>query len=473
MTLMITPLPDGTVRIGSVPLAAAYIAEVHLPGVTVLIDPSDPEPTSHAVVYEPEVAQETVATLFGTDAAEALSRGVAAAVPEIDSPELKRLTHLGWLTWLDRYRPVPLDLGLLDLERTVTRAEFPDDEPELSEPAQVAAVVDAARHLRENPAAPLAGKLRDLLRSAFLQLPASDADRPEVAHERDLLQLADEWGSAAVDSADLTWLAEQLTPVPAVNLGGGHRAIVGGASLDWRRVPRQLLPAPEESVWFEVAIDHVEVTIAAPPSARPHPAFAAPPHSALAPPSHPASAPPSHPASAAPPHPASAAPPHPAFASVADLPARLAASLRSSDWPLPLAEGELAFDPASGGWRGDLPIVPAAVQLAARAGALDMDVRSQALTWVAPNQRRAREAAARRWASRGLVAQRLARAGDDDPALAAAASAALRFAARLWRAAGERDRAERCVALAGAPLLAAPTRLSLAEQWLLTSRGAH
>lgn len=429
MTLMITPLPDGTVRIGSVPLAAAYIAEVHLPGVTVLIDPSDPEPTSHAVVYEPEVAQETVATLFGTDAAEALSRGVAAAVPEIDSPELERLAHLGWLTWLDRYRPVPLDLGLLDLERTATRAEFPDDEPELTEPAQVAAVVDAARHLRENPTAPLAGELRELLRSAFLQLPAVDTEQPDVAHERELLQLQDEWGSAAVDSADLTWLAEQLTPVAAGHLGG-HRAIVGGASLDWRRVPRRLLPAPEESVWFEVDVDHVEVTVAAPPAARPHPAFTA----------------------------------------VADLPPRLAASLRSSAWPLPLADGELEFDPATGGWRGDLPIVPAAVGLAARAGNLDVDIRSRALNWVPPNQGRMREAAARRWASRGLVAKRLARTGEE-PGLEAAGAAALRFAARLWRAAGERHRAERCLALASGSLPA--TGLSLAEQWLLNSCGTE
>lgn len=426
MTRVITPLPDGTVRIGAEPLAAAYIAEVHLPGLTVLVDPSDPEPVAHALVYERDLAHDTVATLFGTDAAEVVSRSAAAAVPRVDSPELERLTHLGWLTWLDRYRPVPLDVGLLNLERTVIRGEFPDDEPELAEPAQVAGVVAAARHLRENPGVPLAHPIRELIRTTFLHLPVADSERPELAHERELLQVHDEWGSASLNAADLTWLAEQLTPA-AAGLLGGHRAIVGLASLDWRRVPRQLLPAPEDSVWFEVAVDHVEVTVAAPPTARPHPAFTV----------------------------------------VAAAPARLAASLRSSDWPLPLADGHLEFDAKSGGWRGDLPIAAASVGLAARATNLDVDVRSQVLNWVAPNQGRAREAAARRWASRGLLARRLAGFGQD-LGLEVAGAAALRFAARQWSAAGARERAERCVELARRPLSAG--RLSLAEQWLLSSR---
>lgn len=427
MNLSVTPGPDDVVQIGPEPLGATYVAEVELPGVTVLFDPTSPTPAAHARVYDVTDAQAVVELLFGPAVANAVMDGTPATVPTELSAEVVEVERLGWLTWLDRYRPIPLDDRLLGLERAIAHAELPDHEYEIDEPDNVAAVAALARHVRENPGLPLAGQLRGLVRTGLLHLPVFDSEQPLVTHERDLLQIDDQWGGAALTSGDLAWLADQLTPTPAGHLGG-ESVLAGRASLDWRRVPRTLLPAAENTVSFEVTAGRVTIAIEPPlPTAR-----------------------------------------HPALPALDQPSAQMVASLRSSTWPLPLAEGPIEFDPVEGSWRADFPIVPAAVELARQADVLDVDVRSRRLAWLAPNQSRARESAARRWAARGVTAQRLSTLHEDNQ-LREAGTAALRYSARLWSAAGHRDRAERCLALARGPWPG--TRLSLAEEWLLASGG--
>ena len=424
--IAIAPQADGVVRIGAPPLEATYLSQVDLPGMTVQMDPFDAAPAAHALVYDAGLAAESVGLLFGDETAEAVTRGATVSVPAVASPELADIERLGWLEWYDRYRPVPVDGALLRVEATVLRTRLPDDEPAIEEPEQMATLLQIARRIRKDPDLPLARELRDLIREAFTVLPAVDPDVPELLRERELLQIEDAWGETPPGSPDMDWLARQLAPVAAGHLGGG-RALEGTTALDWERVPRALLPALEDSVRFVVVDDHVDVTVPAPARTVHHPAV--PEETQPAP--------------------------------------NLVASLRSSAWPLPLAEGGLSFQGQRGVWGGRLRIVPGAVALVRKAPVLDVDVRSSALPWVAPNQRRTREAAARRWVARGVVARRLA-AGSGDERLDGAGAGALRYAARLWEASGDHARAERCLALVTSHV---EPSLSLAERWLLMGGG--
>jgi hypothetical protein len=418
--------PDGVVRVGQKPIAATYPADVHLPGLTVAVDPSDTDPAAHALVYDAELAHPLVEALFGSEVADAVTRGAAGSATPVFGAELAEIAHLGQLSWLERYRPVALDPGLLALETAVAGAGLSDDETAIREPWVVAAISGLARRVREDPGLPLAGRLRQLVQAAFLHLPV-DPDEPALAHERELWLVQERWGDAVLEVADLEWLAGQITPASAGNLGDA-RTLSGTSPLDWERVPAALLPAGEDTVGFEVSEGRVEVTVEAPPQPLAHPAVTLP------------------------------RTPTP----------RLVAGLRSSDWPVPLAGGELSLDAANRRWHGSFSIVPDAMALARTAPELGVDVRSLRLPWEAPNLRRSRAAAARRWVARGIEAHRLS-AVTADNGLAQAGTAALRFAARLWAAAGRRDRADRCLELATGGQR--DVRLGLAEEWLLASGG--
>lgn len=422
----VTQERDGLVRIGPHPVAASTVQEVALTGVTVVIDPSDPDPAGHALVYDVDLALPVVERLFGEPVRDALSARGPSEVDLDPSPELAEIEHLGRLQWLRSNRSFPLDPSLLDLEIAAAIAQWSDQDVFLETPGLIEVVTRMSAHLREHPDAPLGRPLRRLLREVMGHLPAGDAEFVDVDHERDLLRIEDEWGSAGLDAADLAWLARQFMPQAAFHLGAG-RELVGQASLDWRRVPSALLPAAEDAVWFTVVDGRVSVVVPGPPAVRPHPAVAR---------------------------------------GAGAVPA-LIASLRSSTWPLPLAEGSLSRDPSGNEWRGQFDISDEAEDLARNAPVLDVDVRSAALDWAPLNVGEARRAAARRWASRGIQARRLASVAQD-AGLAAAGVDSLRYAARLWSSVGSAEPAKRCLDLATEPLPA--VRLGLAERWFLSGR---
>ncbi len=424
-TVSVVPEPDDTITVGVPGPAPAGVAFVPLTGVTLLVDPTDPDGVPAATVYEPDQAGEIVAALYGDDAAEALDRNDSATVPLADSAARETACRLGVLRWLLDNRPLPLDNALLDLEAAVTAAELPGAGGEqVDTDERVATFAEMARRIRNDPGLPLADELLDLFERASIHVPRSEADAvlAAFAHERALLKARQRFGSATLTAADLAWLAAQLRPATASHLG--EQDDPRAASLDWVRVPSGLLPAAEGTVTFRLpgaTGSPVEVDVAPPPRVRPHPAI-----------------------------PRLDSPQVP-----------IVASLRSFAWPLPLASGSLQRR-ADGGWSGQLPITPDALELALSAPLLDVDVRAAQVPWSSPNRRRHRESAARRWAGRGFALRRLAAFGGS-PTVEESAVAALGFAARLW-ASSDAEAAARCRSMASAPVLGEAT---LAERWLL------
>lgn len=437
--LPVRPAPDGTVIVGPTPAAPAGTVLVPLDGATAVVDPTGRGP--QVIVHDPERAAGTVAALFGDDVAAAVATGTNADVEPIDTDECVQLERLGWLEWLSDNRPVPLDPHLLWLETAVARAELPlralggeigsDVGEDLKGDEEVIATVSAVAHaLREHPTLPLRGPLLALTRIAMANLPVgNDATHPDLAHERELLRVMDAWGTAALDVGDLAWLDAAVLPAQATHLGPSPAR--GLSSLDWRRVPRDLLPAPEASVAFQLSDRPdgsavLSVTVAGPQRATPHPAF---PHRG-------------------------------------DAPSGVIASLTAERWPLPLATGPITFDPERDLWHGVFPVKPMARSLARQAPGLDVDVRASHLPFTPPDPAARRRSLARRWTARAVASSRLADAAGD-PRRGDAAREAFAYSARLWAEAGDADAAERCRALATEPL--APVDPTLAERWLLES----
>lgn len=427
--VVITEGVDGTLRLGSPAAAPAGTALVTLPGITLIVDPSRSSDVLHAVVYEPDAAATSVALLLGDAVADAVADGRQGSFLAEPTPALEEVHRLGILEWMADNRTVPLDEILLDLECAVARAALPDDgeDAPLDDPGRISSLATMARRLREDPSLPLCGDLLRLFRDALPSLPVTGNEPWDAAlvHERELLRVEDVLGSTSLTPADIAWLATLVSPPAASHLGPSE-ALVGTASLDWGRVPRALLPSPDASVAFTVSADRVEVLVPAPTATFAHPAL---PRPVVQPP-------------------------------------RVLAALRSSDWPLPLAEGVLEFDSGRRAWRGSWPIVPAAVDLARTASVLDVDVRAMGVPWSAPNRQRARVSAGYRWAARGWESRRLA-AWASDPELDERGIGALHYAARHWAAAGDRDCAQRCSELAEAEMQHA--KLTIAERWFLVS----
>lgn len=433
--ITVAPSPDGIITVADLSdgPAPAGFAFVPLEGVTLLVDPTATNRVPRATVYDPAAAAEVVAALYGDEAAEALERPDVVGVHLTDSPARALAWHLGVVRWLQDNRPLPVDAALLDLEAAVAKSELPGDvdDDDLADDDRVATLTEMARRLRSDPGLPLAADLVGLFRRAAATVPRNDHDPvlAAFAHERELLDAGERFGSTLLTEADLEWLTREMNPVAANHLGevNAPRA----ASIDWMRVPSAMLPAAEDSVTFRLpGADGSEVVVhvAAAPRARPHPAVPR----------------------------------------TSELPVPVVASLRSLTWPVPLASGPLARQ-ADGTWLGRLPITSDALDLARSARKLDVDVRGAHVPWSAPNRRRYREAAAQRWASRGWALRRLGILRPDAE-VAAAASRSLGYAARLW-APTDAVAAAKCRSLVSAPLAGEAT---LAEQWLLASKpGTH
>lgn len=438
--LTVRHAPDGTAVVGEPPPSPAGSTIVALVGATAVYDPT--ARLSRVVVHDLERGTATVGALFGDDVAEAVATGTNTDIEPIDTDERQQVERLGWLEWLSDNYPIPLDPDLLALEAAVARAELPlrtpadeadgsdggeDGPPDVGAVRTITAVAGA---LREDQTLPLRGQLISLIRLALAHLPVgNDSTHPEVAHERALWHLMDAWGAPGLDVGELSWLDSSLAPTAATHLGPS--AARGLASLDWRRVPRQLLPAPEASIAYELTelpdgAGRLRVSVAGPPRPRLHPAF---PHRRDPMPS-------------------------------------IIASLTAERWPLPLTTGTLTYDPEGHLWHGLLPVKPLALSLARQAPGLDVDVRASHLPFTPPDPAARRRSLARRWAARAVASARLADAAGDARRRAAAGDA-FAYAARLWAEAGDQAAAARCRVLADGRVPA--SELTLTERWLLES----
>lgn len=422
---------DGVRLVGPDPIAPAGFVFLCFDGVTAVIDPVGDTP--QLLVHDAGAAAELVADVFGDAVAEELDSADEVSVEAAGTDGAAALHRAGVLNWLNDIRPLPLDPELIALECAVSSAELPWA---VSQPrgttGDQAAVVDQMVHLlrslRMDDHGALHRSLEDLARRALPHLPVGNHGLwPELAQERALLRAAGSTPTPPTESTAPGWLHDFLVPRSAAHLGTTAQS---AASLDWPRVPRRLVPAPEESVvfWVEPAAGgagRLIATIAASPPPRLHPALL---------------------------HPA----PDPTGPTV---------SVAAPGWPLPLATGPLTLQPDGLAWVGDIAITSDAMRVVGQADALDLDVRSAHLPWRPPDPVRDAKAMARRWAARGVAGLRLASAVSD-PGWARMARDGLTYAARLWRGLDAAS-SDRCLRLAERGLDPAP--LSVAEAWLLES----
>lgn len=421
---------DGVRMVGPGVAAPAGSVFFSFDGVTAVVDPVSETP--QLLVHDAAAAAELVADVFGAAVAQALDSADDANLEAPGTDESIALHRAGVLAWLSEVRPLPLDPELIALESAVVNAELPwEISPGLGSahdlPDTVGKVVHLLRALRTQAHSATHQPLLNLARRALAYLPVgNDQLWPDLARERALLR-ADSRPDTRGEYASPDWLHELLAIRSAAHLGSSTAM---ATSLDWPRVPQQLVPAPEDSVVFAVesvagGAGRLTVTIAASPSPRLHPALS-----------------------------------HAVLDQV-----RPVASLSARGWPLPLATGPLALRPDGLAWVGAIDVAPDAMRVVDQADGLDLDVRSAHLPWRSPDPVRDARAMARRWAARGIAGSRLASAMDD-PGWQRMAADGLSYAARLWRG-HDLAASRRCLELAENGM--SPTPLSVAESWLLES----
>lgn len=423
---------DGVRLVGPEPLAPAGSVFFSFDGVTAVVDPVSDTP--QLLVHDVAAAADLVADVFGDAVVRELGSTAEVSVDAPHTDESIALHRAGVLAWLNDVRPLPLDPELIALECAVHEAElpWPVSHPHGAEDPSGAVdrTVHLLRSLRTDDHGVLHRPLADLARRALPHLPVGNEELwPELALERVLLRAVQDGPDELAGSATLEWLRDLLAPRSAVHLGTSGET---SASLDWPRVPRRLVPAPEESVVFSAepggdGAGRLIVTVAASPPPRLHPALLHPTPDMTGP----------------------------------------AVSLAADGWPLPLATGQLTMRADGLAWVGEIAITPDAMQVVAQADDLDLDVRSAHLPWRAPDPIRDAKAMARRWAARGVAGLRLA-AAVDDPGWTGMARDGLAYAARLWRGL-DPALATRCRELADGGSSTGP--LSVAEEWLLESGG--
>ena len=420
---MIVPVvaSDGW-AIGSAPAAPAGTAALELDGLVATVDPARLG-RPYSDVFDPLLARHTVRVLYGDLAAD-WPRGLDGFVEVVDSEEGDSVARVGLLLWLKRYQPIPLDPALLSAELAVSWARLrgihTDDDSELI--AIAADLVSASRELRASAEMPMRGRLLRLVEEAFSFLPVPGLVPEllrEIHHERELLQLLREWSLDVVPSADQSWF--DILGVPsAAHLGEGERRY----SLDWERVPADLLPAPESSVRANLTDGRLAVEVSGAPRWTRHPAFPRQLHQ----------------------------------------PEEVWATVRAQGWPIPLARIRLEYDRAGRVWRSETQLDEDALWVIDRR-AWSVDVHGQGITWE-PGDPIAAEAT--RWAARGVVGARIGRATGSGRQLTEARRA-WRRSMQLWLEAGDEAKAEECDRLGDED--AEVQELSVAELWLIESGG--
>lgn len=437
---MSTPVPlhtagDGVRVVGPDPIAPAGTVFFSFDGVTAVIDPVSETP--QLLVHDLDAAVGLVADVFGDAVAGELDSDADVTVEAPRTHEAVALHRAGLLAWLNDIRPLPLDPELIGLESAVATADLPwAPVSPLDTTAAPAATIEGIAHLLRSLRTQDHGlthrPLSGLARRALAHLPVGNETLwPELARERALLRASgSQTELAALSPADAAWLRGLLAMQKAAHLGTAGTTT---ASLDWLRVPRRFVPAPEDSVVFSVepaarGAGRLLVTVAVTPAPRLHPALLHPP-------------------------------PDPSGPIV---------SLAALGWPLPLATGQLTLQRDGRAWSGEVGITPDAMDVVAQADELVVDVRSAHLPWRAPDPVREARATARRWAARGVAGLRLATAVDD-LGWAQLAGGGLAYAARLWRGL-DPSAAGRCLELADGGVVR--SSLSVAETWLLETGGS-
>lgn len=431
---------DGTVVCGPELVAPAGRCSVPLRGGTLVVDPMSPQAeVAVRISGDPQDSADTVAALFGEQAADAVTRVAddPISVPMADSDERVALSHLAVLSWLDVTTPLPLDPRLLTVEGLVIEADHldllaPDSGSEGHLVEWLPTLVEWAQRSHE-PQSALAddAHLASTLSAALhLALAASEpgpyAAQPDsrrslladAAHHAELLEARVRLGLPHLDpDAALAALAP-LRPKAAVALGGEPSGYLHGVcGVDWTRVPRGSVAPHEEAVSWRLTpmpTPHLSVVVAAGPT----------------------------------------------DASCRELdtvdqpspePPRLQATVFHPGWPTPLAVVDLIPRGETAAWLGTTNLGPSAFERITELGAdgVIVDIHAAGL------HRRPRLgvdgsiAAATRWAARGLTAARIAAAypPDQRAALRSGAASAFTMAARLFRAstaARAQEAAARC-----------------------------
>lgn len=431
--LRVNRLPNGVIRIGPYLAAAAGLGKVSLPGSTALVDPLMPASPPVVEVADPWGAYDTIAQLFGEPIADAVvaremdssSRPRAENVAPVLSAQLRDIQRLGHLLWMATNAPWSWPKSVLTAELIVAADMCRDL---LEEPEAVSEVIAA---YAESMQLALAIALRvgtpatisvyaDACRSISRCLPFTDV------RWAPLIRTIEQVPAAVEDSkpTDL-WATEELvsagTPTApanaAVDVGVLH---TGSATANWTRNTAGVVARDEDTVTWTVEMrpdGAADVTVVA-ARAQQEPRVLDREIPALN--------------------------PDPLILVLSDpgwaASNRVACSLHTPAWPLPLAEFVLSPYPATGALTGACTVRgngSQALVAALRHGTFivdvhDLGVRYSHLRGPAPTVD-----AARRWTTRALCLSRLALADVGLGSLVATASGAWRRAIALWRFTGE------------------------------------
>lgn len=390
------------------PVDTAGLEPVSLPGAVAHIDPATPWAPPSITVVDPAAAATVLDELWGPQAVDLVTTGGDGELDgSLAGPGLQALHDLGTARWLRRWRPYPLDPGLLllDVHRAWAACEgLVDDVPDEDGPDHIG-VADLGR---------------------------SDLAAAQALAARIEATLAP--GHAA--SPTPAWITSLGRPRAAVAASPATPQQQGTVTADWDRVPAGTLSRAESGVhWAIETTSHVSVL-------------------------HLVSAT----AGQCPPHPLGPeAPDEP-------LPGELRFRLYVPGWPLPLVEGLLSPLGSTDTWTGTAPLSSEAAARALQAGPKKVlvDVLRPGLALAPRTGQHALRARAHRWGVRAIAAHRLGQ-HTTSSAIRTEAMSAVRQAIGAWtalRSSAQADILGRWAAPDDEHNWPAP-RLGLAERWSL------
>lgn len=313
-----------------------------VPGGVIRVDPGNPWVPPSLTVLDVDSVLPLVNDLWGGAAAGAVAdEEDDQEVLSLTGPGLAEISTLALLRWLRRWRPVPLDTGLLTLELAAASYRCRDlVDVELTELLELQDYLRMVSQLSADQ--PLSEQIAALLHECLSEV---EQDRPEAATavqvaQRRLQHVVAATPALATPISGLDWL-QTLAPQRALAADVDRELrLAGVSSVDWFRVRGARVGREEDGVHWSIdeSVSGTQLCVVV-SAAKPAP---------------------SHPVS---------------FGEQwRETPEDLRFRLLLAGWPLPAAEGELRQSSAAEPWAGAVLLTPAVAAAALERGPRQVSV---------------------------------------------------------------------------------------------------